>query len=170
MRLGTLFTSVLAAGLLLAAQRSDAIVTDNTSWSCSTHESLKVTASPKVVNDYSGIALTFDGSGNFSIYLPDPDEFYEGTVVAKGKAGFLGTPDPASIEDLRVYVADLIQDQIGAESVDITTFSWTLKGKVKDGELKAVLKAKGKGSVILNGKTRRGAGKLTEVLVGTPAT
>ncbi|MCK6480906.1 MAG: hypothetical protein HUU06_03125 [Planctomycetaceae bacterium] len=169
MRTGTLFASALAAGLLLAAARSDAIVTDNTDWACSTRETLKVSGAPAARDEYSGIELSFDGEGNFSLYLPEEDTFYGGTVTAKGKTGFLGTPDASSVEDLRVYVEEQIQFLTGAESVDVATFTWSIKGKVKNDELKAVLKAKGKGSIVLGGRTRKGAGKLTEALVGSPA-
>jgi hypothetical protein len=170
MKAPALLSVALASTLLLAATRTDAIVTDNTSWVCTSTETLKVTATPKVVEQVSGIELSFDDEGNFTIYLPGPDAFYTGTVVEKGKTGFLGTPEPAAIDDLRDYVSDLVEFQTGAESANITTFTWTIKGKVKNGELKAVLKAKGKGSIVLSGRTRRGSGKLTEVIVGAPIT
>lgn len=165
MNLRSLLAPAAAAVLLLAAAPSQATITDNTSWSCAAHETFKVSGSPKVVTDRSGIGLDFDGMGNFEIYLPDPDEFYDGTVVAKGKTGFLATPDPTGVADLQDYVAGLVKQATGADTVSITSFKWGIKGKVKNGILLAVLKAKGKGTVSLDGRIRHGSGKLTQVLV-----
>ena len=168
MGLRRLSLAAAAAVLGLAAVRSDAIITDDTSWYCAYDETIKVTGFPKQVDSDEGITLAFDESANLELYLPTTEEFYFGTVEAKGTKGFVVTPDANAVLDLRAYVEEQVLFITGADDVDIATFTVTIKGKVVDDVLKGVLKAKGKGSVSLGGRTRKGSGKLTEKFVSLP--
>jgi hypothetical protein len=164
-----------AAAALVAAAPAAAARLDSSYWSLSGDQVIKIKSLGTQVETVEGAVVSVGGDGSATLSFPGHDSSYGGTVTDKGKKGFVFTPDANALVEWELFVVGLIEDELGADSVEILSSKLAVTGKatLDEGgaptEILVKLKAKAKASVDLGGITRKGAGSIKGVFVGTPS-
>jgi hypothetical protein len=166
-------TPVLLLATLLAATSASAMSPlDQTSWSITGRDKVKIPhekALKTTVSDADGVTLSVDPTSQF--FMPVPGAFLSGTITDKGRHGFTAMIDQTAIDAVRTNLTDLIVNLTGATAVDVTSFTVTAKGHVngKGTKLKLKVKTVLKGSAIIQGVEKSGTLKETGTYKGVPS-